>query len=85
MPLTAERSLIGAETFRDAALQLQGAMERQRRALDLQTDAIRELNAAVAEQAQVISGLLVGDVHAELRTEQSDDRANQQVSPPERG
>lgn len=54
------------EAFRDAALQLQQAMDRQRRALDLQLRAFQELNEAVAEQANVIAGLLVGDPAAHL-------------------
>ncbi|MEY2474050.1 MAG: hypothetical protein QOK28_3379 [Actinomycetota bacterium] len=57
---------VTGEPFRDAALQLQQAMERQRRALDLQLRAFQELNGAVSEQANVIAGLLVGDPAAQL-------------------
>lgn len=57
---TARRETQG-EAFRDAALQLNAAMDRQRRALDLQAQAFTELNRALADQAAVISGLLVGD------------------------
>ena len=64
--LETTRPLETAEGFRDAALQLQQAMERQRRALDLQMQAFQELNAATAEQAQVIAGLLIGDPSASL-------------------
>ncbi len=55
-----------AEPFRDAALQLRVAMEHQKRALELQTQAFRELNDAVATQAEVIAGLLVGEPLASL-------------------
>lgn len=57
------------EPFRDAALQLQAAMGHQKRALELQTQAFRELNDAVAAQAEVIAGLLVGEPLASLDTD----------------
>lgn len=49
------------ERFRDAALQLNAAMEHQRRAFQLQLEATRALDNAVAEQAAIIAGLLVGE------------------------
>jgi predicted site-specific integrase-resolvase len=49
------------ESFRDAALQLNTVMEHQRRAFQLQLEATKALELAVAEQAAIISGLLVGD------------------------
>lgn len=49
------------ERFRDAALQLNAAMDHQRRAFQLQLEATKALDEAVAEQAQIIAGLLVGD------------------------
>jgi len=64
--LAASAQAPAGEAFRDAALQLQQAMDRQRRALDLQLRAFQELNEAVAEQANVIAGLLVGDPAAHL-------------------
>ena len=53
--------LTETENFRDAALQLSAAMDHQRRAFELQVEAIAELNRAVADQGAIISGLLTGD------------------------
>jgi excisionase family DNA binding protein len=55
------RTSTGDERFRDAALQLNTAMEHQRRALQLQLEATKALDEAVAEQAAIIAGLLIGE------------------------
>ena len=49
------------ERYRDAALLLSGTLEKQREALRLQTSATQLLNEALAEQGQIISGLLLPD------------------------
>lgn len=54
-------SEVEAAKFRDAALLLQGVVERQQRALSLQAEATRELGEAITEQSKVVSMLLVGD------------------------
>ena len=51
-----------AERLRDAALLLQGIIEGQQRAGDLQADSARELADVLKEQGKVISTLLVGDL-----------------------
>jgi len=50
-----------AERLRDAALLMNGVIEHQRRASELQVEAARELGEALSEQASIISALLVGD------------------------
>ena len=53
-----------AERFREAALLLRGVVERQQKASALQSEAIQELEAAVAEQSNIILTLLIGDTDA---------------------
>jgi hypothetical protein len=53
-------------TAREVALRLKAAGERQRRALELQAEAINELAAALDEQGEAIAQLLLPDTVAEL-------------------
>lgn len=57
-----------AERFRDAALLLRAVIERQQRASELQAAAVKELEAALADQSQIILTLLVGDADEVART-----------------
>lgn len=50
----------------EVALRLKAAGERQRRALELQAEAINELAAALHEQGEAIAQLLLPDTVAEL-------------------
>ena len=52
---------VEAERLRDAALLMNGVIEHQRRASELQAEAARESGEALSEQSSIISALLVGD------------------------
>ena len=54
---------------REVALRLKAAGERQRRALQLQAEALNELAAALDEQGQAIAQLLLPDTLEELTAE----------------
>jgi hypothetical protein len=56
-------------TNREVALRLKAAGERQRRALELQSQAIRELAAALDEQGEAIAQLLLPDTVAQFNAE----------------
>lgn len=56
-------------TAREVALRLKAAGERQRRALELQAEAINELAAALDEQGEAIAQLLLPDTVAQLDAE----------------
>lgn len=56
-------------TASEVALRLKAAGERQRRALELQAEAINELAAALHEQGEAIAQLLLPDTVAELDDE----------------
>lgn len=63
-----------AGVAREVALRLKAAGERQRRALQLQAEALNELAAALDEQGEAIAQLLLPNTVAELTSDVADDR-----------
>lgn len=63
-----------AGVAREVALRLKAAGERQRRALQLQAEALNELAAALDEQGEAIAQLLLPDNVAELTFDVGDGR-----------
>lgn len=59
---------------REVALRLKAAGERQRRALQLQAEAMNELAAALDEQGEAIAQLLLPDTVADLTSDIDDSR-----------
>lgn len=54
------------DTLREVALLIRSAADRQQRALELQSQAVQELSAALREQGEAISQLLLPDTVEDL-------------------